>query len=119
MAERKVRCGFIVYTDVDGKPATGYFGDTVDVHKDDLDRFDKLNPEEADVPDTEIAEATATFSQEDIDVAVLAAQDAKDAELAEATKALADEREAFEAEKAEFERVKAEAEKKTTAVKRS
>jgi superfamily I DNA and/or RNA helicase len=46
MAERTVRAGFIVYTDASGRPVTGYLGDEVDVHEDDLERFDRLNPEE-------------------------------------------------------------------------
>ena len=44
MATRTVRAGFIVYTDKSGRPVTGYLGDEVDVHKDDVDRFDRLNP---------------------------------------------------------------------------
>lgn len=46
MGKRTVRAGFIVYTDASGRPVTGYFGDEVDVHEDDLERFDRLNPEE-------------------------------------------------------------------------
>lgn len=45
MAGRTVRAGFIVFTDAAGRPVTGYFGDEVDVHEDDLERFDRLNPE--------------------------------------------------------------------------
>ncbi|WP_248240566.1 hypothetical protein [Microbacterium kunmingense] len=47
MAARTVRAGFIVFTDAAGRPQTGYLGDEVDVHDDDLERFDRLNPEEA------------------------------------------------------------------------
>lgn len=51
MVARTVRSGFIVYTDVDGRPLTGFFGEEVDVHKKDVERFDRLNPEEPEVED--------------------------------------------------------------------
>lgn len=53
MAARTVRAGFIVYTGADKRPVTGYFGDEVDVHKDDLERFDRLNPVEVEVETVE------------------------------------------------------------------
>ncbi len=43
MGLRTVRRGFIVYNDVEGRPVTGYLGDEVDVHEDDLARFDRHN----------------------------------------------------------------------------
>ncbi|MEV8023666.1 hypothetical protein [Microbacterium sp. NPDC080220] len=46
MAERTIRRGFIVFTDVDGRPVTGYEHEVVDVHEDDLERFDRLNGDE-------------------------------------------------------------------------
>ena len=64
MGVRTVRRGFIVYTDGDGRPVTGYIGDEVDVHEDDLDRFDRLNGPEvneiiSDSPDGEPIEIEA------------------------------------------------------------
>lgn len=78
MAARTVKLGFVVYTDVDGRPSTGYLGDDVDVHKNDLERFDRLNkaPDIVDV-------AAAAPTQTDIDEAVTAATEEKDAELEE------------------------------------
>lgn len=128
MAARTVRAGFLVYTGEDGRPATGYLGDEVDVHEDDLERFDRLNPEEvaaaveeesSDEPDE------PSFSQADVDAAVKDAEEAKDVELAEVRQkvideaqkvaeekaALATEREQFEQDKAALEAAKAETEK--------
>lgn len=53
MAVRTVRAGFIVYTDTAGRPVTGYLGDEVEVHEDDVERFDRLNPEEPEKADVE------------------------------------------------------------------
>lgn len=53
MAVRTVRAGFIVFTDKSGRPVTGYLGDEVDVHKDDVERFDRLNPEAPEEPEVE------------------------------------------------------------------
>lgn len=140
MAARTIKLGFVVYTDVDGRPATGHLGDEVDVHEDDLERFDRLNV----VPDV-VGVAAAAPTQTDLDEAVAAAVEAKEAELAAAREALsadaaqleatevaarraieaevanvvaakeelAREREAFEAEKAAA--AQAEPEKKTAA----
>ncbi|MDQ1174174.1 hypothetical protein QE430_002481 [Microbacterium testaceum] len=140
MAARTIKLGSVVYTDVTGRPTAGYLGEDVDVHEDDLERFDRLNV----VPDV-VEVAAAAPTQTDIDEAVRAAVEAKDAELAEAREAiiadaaqleavkvaaraaideevakvnaakeeLAREREAFEAEKAAA--AQAEPEKKTAA----
>jgi len=58
MAVRTVRRGFIVYAAAEGRPVTGYLGDKVDVHEDDVERFDRLNG--AEVDDTE---ATAEVTE--------------------------------------------------------
>jgi hypothetical protein len=46
MAERTVRTGVGSYVDVNGRNQFGMFGDIVDVHEDDLERFDRYNPAE-------------------------------------------------------------------------
>lgn len=76
MAARTVKLGFVVYTNVDGRPETGYLGDEVNVHKDDLERFDRLNK----VPDV-VQVAAAAPTQTDIDEAVNIATAEKDAEI--------------------------------------
>lgn len=48
MAARTVRRGYVVYTNADGRPVTGYLGEEVDVHEDHLERFDRLNGPEVD-----------------------------------------------------------------------
>lgn len=90
MADRTVKLGFVVYTDVDGRPATGYLGDDVKVHKDDLERFDRLNV----VPDV-VEVAAAAPTQTDIDDAVTAAVEEKDAELEALRQELAASKEAL------------------------
>jgi len=97
MAARTVKLGFVVYTDVDGRATHGNMGEEVDVHEDDLARFDRLNV----LPDLVEAAAGAP-TQTDIDEAVLAAVEAKDAELAAA-------REALSADAAQLEAVQAAA----------
>lgn len=97
MAARTVKLGFVVYTDAKGRPTAGYLGDDVDVHKDDLERFDRLNV----LPDV-VEVAASAPTQTDIDESVLAAVEAKDAELAEA-------REAITADAAQLEAAKASA----------
>ncbi|MDF2554134.1 MAG: hypothetical protein K0R60_29 [Microbacterium sp.] len=87
MADRKIRIGFLRYRDADGKPQLGFHGEDVDVHEDDLERFDALNPEEPEVAadsDADDESDEPTFSRADIDAAVQAAVDAKLAELDEA-----------------------------------
>ncbi|KTR96487.1 hypothetical protein NS220_02090 [Microbacterium testaceum] len=97
MASRIVKLGYVVFTDVDGRPITGYQGETVDVHDDDLERFDSVNV----LPGGDSADAAKILTQVDIDEAVAAALDEKDEELAEARKALDDDIAAFEAAKAQ------------------
>lgn len=53
MAERTIRSGIGTYQRPDGQWTHGVLGDVVDVHEDDVERFDRLNPEE---PVTEPAE---------------------------------------------------------------
>ena len=43
MVAREVRHGLVTYRDADGKTTHGLLGETVDVHEDDLERFDRLN----------------------------------------------------------------------------
>lgn len=110
MAARTIRSGIGTYQDVDGQWRHGVLGDEVDVHEDDLDRFDRLNPAAPDEPEAEKTDDTAgpTFSQEDVDAAVKGAVEAKDVELVEAKKALeAKTQEAADAVK-ELEALKAE-----------
>ncbi len=97
MASRIVKLGFVVFTDVDGRPTTGYQGDTVDVHEGDLERFDSLNV----LPGGDSADAAKILTQVDIDEAVAAALDDKDEELAAARKALDDDIANLEAAKAQ------------------
>lgn len=113
MAERTIRLGFLRYRGDDGGTHLGFIGETVDVHEDDLGRFDALNPEAETVPDS-ASELTAEFTKDDVDAAVEAAELAKDAELDQVRQAieaevaalalakdeLARDREAFEAQKA-------------------
>lgn len=111
MAARTVKLGFVVYTDAEGRPATGYIGDEVNVHKDDLDRFDRLNV----LPDVaEAQKAEAALSPADIETAS-AEVEAEAQKVAEAKTTLDAERAAFEAEKAAFEAQKAEAARATPA----
>lgn len=78
MAARTVKLGFVVYTDTQGRPLTGYLGDDVDVHKDDLERFDRLNK----VPDlAKVAATEPALTQSDIEDAVKTVTEEKDAEL--------------------------------------
>lgn len=111
MAARTVKLGFVVFTNAEGRPVTGYLGDEVDVHKDDLARFDKVNvaPEIPDANATEAALAQAEVKAAAAEVEVEAQK------VAEAKTALEAERTAFEAEKAAFEATKAEAEKAAAA----
>ncbi len=44
MAERTIRYGIVTYRGVDGRTRFGQLGDVVDVHEDDIERFDRLNP---------------------------------------------------------------------------
>ena len=64
MAERTIALGFIRYRGADSeKTQLGFAGETVDVHEDDLERFDELNgpfvptsePDEADDADADAA----------------------------------------------------------------
>lgn len=49
MAERTIRSGIGSYLSVDGLQKHGMLGDVVDVHEDDVERFDRLNPEDLTV----------------------------------------------------------------------
>lgn len=90
MGARTIRSGIGTYQDVDGQWRHGVLGDEVDVHEDDLERFDRLNPPAPEDPEAETADESEepTFSQEDVDAAVKAAVAEKDAELVAAKKAL-------------------------------
>ncbi|MGN7861459.1 hypothetical protein ACTJI8_12835 [Microbacterium sp. 22303] len=103
MAIRTIRSGIGTYQDTDGQWRHGVLGDEVDVHEDDLERFDRLNPPAPKDSEAELADEAheEKFSQGDVDAAVKAAVDAKDAELAEATKALEDAQSALAELKAE------------------
>lgn len=65
MAERTIRSGIGTYQRPDGVWTHGMLGDVVDVHEDDVERFDKLNPEpvgeeilDAEVVEVELPKAT-------------------------------------------------------------
>jgi hypothetical protein len=45
MATRTIRTGIGSYVDPEGRNQFGMFGDEVEVHEDDVERFDRLNPE--------------------------------------------------------------------------
>jgi len=49
MAERIIRTGVGTYMGADAAWRFGMQGETVDVHEDDLERFDRLNPAEPEV----------------------------------------------------------------------
>ena len=54
MAKRTIRAGIMTYRAADGREGVfGFLGDEVDVHKDDLERFDRLNPAEPEVESEE------------------------------------------------------------------
>lgn len=54
MAKRTIRAGIATYRAADGREGVfGFLGDEVDVHEDDLERFDRLNPEELTVETVE------------------------------------------------------------------
>ncbi|AXA95457.1 hypothetical protein [Microbacterium sp. PM5] len=60
MAKRTIRAGIVTYRAADGREGVfGFLGDEVDVHKDDLERFDRLNPAEPEKNDVEDASASA------------------------------------------------------------
>ncbi|OZD48643.1 hypothetical protein CH252_19135 [Rhodococcus sp. 06-1477-1B] len=52
MAARTVGRGAMVYRDTEGKVQTGWYGQEIDVHEEDLERFDLYN-EEISTPETE------------------------------------------------------------------
>lgn len=127
MGVRTIRTGIGSYRDAEGRWTFGMHGDEVEVHEDDLERFDRLNPEEVSV---EVEEESSdepdepSFSQADVDAAVQAAVDAKDAELAEGRKAVEDKAREVAKEiadlataKAEFEAAQADAAKSADAAK--
>lgn len=57
MAERTIRSGIGTYQRPDGIWTHGMLGDVVDVHKDDVDRFDRLNPAPVEAPVEESEDA--------------------------------------------------------------
>ncbi|ERG63533.1 hypothetical protein L332_03585 [Agrococcus pavilionensis RW1] len=62
MAERTIRTGLGTYLRLDGQWDYGRQGETVDVHEDDLERFDRLNPAE---PEAKAVEAAADGESRD------------------------------------------------------
>ena len=61
MAKRTVSGGFETYRRAsDGEWTHGMFGDDIDVHKDDVERFDRLHPALPEVEETEDTEETET-----------------------------------------------------------
>lgn len=50
MARRTIRTGIGSYVDTAGRNQFGMLGDEVDVHEDDVERFDRLNPAEVVEP---------------------------------------------------------------------
>lgn len=118
MAARTIRSGIGSYQGKDGRWTHGVMGDVVDVHKDDLERFDRLNPaEQPAAPELTSDQDVASFSQDDIDAAVKAAVDAKDAELAAAKKALDEKTQAAATAADELATVRAELEAAQDAAK--
>lgn len=127
MASRKVGVGFLRFRDVDDSSRIAFFGEEIEVHEDDLERFDSLNVEAfvAEVEEVSGDESDEpSFSQADVDAAVQTATDAKDAELAEARKAVEDKAAEVAKEiadlataKAEFEKAQADAAKAADAEK--
>lgn len=72
MAERTIRSGIGTYQRPDGVWTHGMFGDVVDVHEDDVARFDRLNPApldeeilEAEVVEIELPKATNSHDEID------------------------------------------------------
>lgn len=58
MAKRTIRAGIVTYRAADGREgAYGFLGDEVDVHEDDLERFDRLNPAESEVESEDTEES--------------------------------------------------------------
>lgn len=58
MAKRTIRAGIATYRAADGREGVfGFLGDEVDVHEDDLERFDRLNPAEPEVEPEEAEES--------------------------------------------------------------
>lgn len=55
MSKRVIKVGVMSYLTADGLPAFGMHGQEVDVHGDDLERFDRLNVMPEAKPD-EVAE---------------------------------------------------------------
>jgi hypothetical protein len=53
MAERTARLGFMHYRDADGRVRDAVAGETIQVHPDDLERFDSLNVLMGHKPDEE------------------------------------------------------------------
>ena len=102
MVARTVRLGFLRYRGIDGNTHLGFIGEDIDVHEDDLERFDSLNPEPTIIDVVDAIASGEAFTQDDIDAAVEDAKAEKDAELEQA-------RQAIEAEKAALEQAKAEA----------
>lgn len=97
MAARTIRTGAGTYRTSDGQWTHGILGDEVDVHSDDVERFDRLNGPEPKIEETH--DATAAEVEE-----LLAARAVIEEEAAKVSEA----KTALEAERAEFESAKAE-----------
>ena len=54
MPARTIRTGIGSYRDANGLARFGFLGETVEVHDDDLERFDRLNPEPAESEPAEV-----------------------------------------------------------------
>lgn len=77
MAERTIRSGIGTYQRPDGVWTHGMFGDVVDVHEDDVERFDRLNPEAPEEPEVEEADVeTVTVEGASADAGASAGADA-------------------------------------------
>jgi hypothetical protein len=98
MGERTIRSGIGTYQRPDGQWTHGSLGDTVEVHEDDLERFDRLNP-----PEPEVVEHDVDSDADEDEVSATTA-----AELAEAVKAVEDEARKVAQAKADLDRERAE-----------
>lgn len=54
MAKRIIRTGIGSYVDTKGLNQFGFLGEEVDVHDDDIERFDRLNPDEAPIEEVDV-----------------------------------------------------------------
>jgi hypothetical protein len=63
MATREVKVGVMSYVNADGLNQFGLLGATVDVHPDDVERFDRLNVVAAPTPEPEPLVASADVTE--------------------------------------------------------